>query len=774
MPDSSSDPGIPKVSIGMPVYNGGTLVAQAIESLCAQEFRDFELILSDNASTDGTEQVCRAYAAEDNRIRYVRRDQNYGMNNNGRHVLSLARAPYYMAAAHDDRWDPRFIGACVEQFEKNPSLVLVSPRVAFINTESASIDIPYPPLHTVGMGIRSRVAAIFNQINVGYNAYGMYRTDALRRIDMKIELFAGDVVMLLEIMFLGETAHVPEPLFTYRFKPRTTQEHVAAAIKGAPANKTVPLYTVLTINLLRAIVNAPADRKLKNILLSDAIQIVALKNGFWREQLLKENPGLRDYIEPERDGFLPSVEHNIVGAFAGLLLPHCPPGAPFEGIIELDEKHSDHALSALDRARPVPGRQEFADSLQNLIQTRRLIEALAYYDDYARYQVPSPAITKMGVFLESVRTTSVSRNRTSGNDTAKKVRVLVQAPFYPASANTVEITAMRRIMGRLSLLGHQVRVATTLPDDLSAIDIIHSFSTNPPDIVEGFINAAINGKKTFVLTPLWNPVFDYHAQAWLSFQTMKRYIEKGQRPETFAEMQHSMIATPFLPRYVSRGVVRYAHRLFASGRSESAALRQWDHGAPVSIVPLGSDLVPGEASAEPFIQKFGIRDFVLCSGELSTLNNQLMLLFILEHDDIPIVLADGGFTSDPYYAALCRKMKRKGPTIITGPIADDLLASGYRAARVHCLPAWYDRSGSAAIEAARYGCAVVASNQGVVRDYLGDFCLYCEPGSPGSIRAAIEKAFSERAIKGAQERASSFTWKKTVDGIEEVYRELTG
>lgn len=100
---------IPCVSIGMPVFNGGKYIREALDSLLAQTFTDFELIISDNASTDGTEAICREYEEKDSRIRYVRQTENRGAAANFRFVLGEARGEYFMWAACDDVWDVKYI-----------------------------------------------------------------------------------------------------------------------------------------------------------------------------------------------------------------------------------------------------------------------------------------------------------------------------------------------------------------------------------------------------------------------------------------------------------------------------------------------------------------------------------------------------------------------------------------------------------------------------------------------------------------------------------------
>ena len=107
----------PKVSIGMPVYNGEAFIREALDSLLAQTFTDFELIISDNASTDGTEAICREYAAKDERIRYLRQAENRGAPANFQCVLDEAVGEYFMWAAADDWWEKTFIQTTLELHE---------------------------------------------------------------------------------------------------------------------------------------------------------------------------------------------------------------------------------------------------------------------------------------------------------------------------------------------------------------------------------------------------------------------------------------------------------------------------------------------------------------------------------------------------------------------------------------------------------------------------------------------------------------------------------
>src|SRR5579863_9411434 len=112
----------PRLSVGMPVYNGERFVAQAIESILSQTFRDFELIISDNGSTDATETICREQAARDPRVRYYRSDRNRGAAWNHNRVVELARGEYFRWQCHDDYCDRILLEKCLAVIDKDPSV----------------------------------------------------------------------------------------------------------------------------------------------------------------------------------------------------------------------------------------------------------------------------------------------------------------------------------------------------------------------------------------------------------------------------------------------------------------------------------------------------------------------------------------------------------------------------------------------------------------------------------------------------------------------------
>lgn len=123
---------LPRISVGMFVYNGGESISQAITSILSQTFKEFELIISDNASTDETDAICREFAAKDTRIRYIRQERNLGAEANCLFVLDAAVGEYFMWAAHDDVRSPEYLEVNLEYLSAHPDYVASTSPVQFM------------------------------------------------------------------------------------------------------------------------------------------------------------------------------------------------------------------------------------------------------------------------------------------------------------------------------------------------------------------------------------------------------------------------------------------------------------------------------------------------------------------------------------------------------------------------------------------------------------------------------------------------------------------
>jgi glycosyltransferase involved in cell wall biosynthesis len=187
---------IPAVSIGMPVYNGAKYIREALDSLLAQSFTDFELIISDNASTDATTEICQEYAKKDGRIRYILQTENIGPTANFQLVLSEGQGRYFMWAAHDDRWSSNFLELTVAVLEND-----LGCDLAFSNFIERDLDSGKERLHKV-LPSNSK-SIIYNYITRTLNmcpsfVYGLYRVNTLKNIDF-IPMDFADVHFISEL-----------------------------------------------------------------------------------------------------------------------------------------------------------------------------------------------------------------------------------------------------------------------------------------------------------------------------------------------------------------------------------------------------------------------------------------------------------------------------------------------------------------------------------------------------------------------------------------------
>src|SRR5690349_13137281 len=130
----------PRVSIGMPVRNGQKYIREAIDSILAQTFTDWELIVCDNASTDATEQIVRDYAARDPRVRYHRNPTDIGPANNHNVGVQLSRGEYFRWHAHDDMIAPTYLEECVKTLDADPTIVCAYPRTVIVDGKGSFIE----------------------------------------------------------------------------------------------------------------------------------------------------------------------------------------------------------------------------------------------------------------------------------------------------------------------------------------------------------------------------------------------------------------------------------------------------------------------------------------------------------------------------------------------------------------------------------------------------------------------------------------------------------
>ncbi|MGH8730028.1 MAG: glycosyltransferase family 2 protein [Burkholderiales bacterium] len=203
----------PKVSIGLPVYNGEKLIAAAIESILAQTYSDFELIITDNASTDNTEAIGREYMKRDSRVRYVRNEKNMGAMYNFDHAFELARGEYFKWAAYDDTLTPDYLEKCVRVLEQDPSIILCQAKTLYVDSKGNTkrSNEKERKLHSTHAG--ERFWAVVIETHAIDEYYGVMRRDVLKQTSLNLRFPGSDKVLLAELAVLGPFVQIPEYLF---------------------------------------------------------------------------------------------------------------------------------------------------------------------------------------------------------------------------------------------------------------------------------------------------------------------------------------------------------------------------------------------------------------------------------------------------------------------------------------------------------------------------------------------------------------------------------
>jgi glycosyltransferase involved in cell wall biosynthesis len=205
----------PLVSIGLPVYNADRSLQRAIDTLLAQDYPNFELIISDNASTDDTWNICQQYEAQDSRIRIYRNANNLGATANFERVFALAQGEYFCWAAHDDWWEPTFVSQCVKRLETVPDSPLCHVIHVEVNEKQEPNEISYGvdlENNSVWQRTHSLMSA-WPMPNV--YIYGLFRSAMLRQFMPVLKIMAADTILLLKAAQLGPIVRVDEPLHKY-------------------------------------------------------------------------------------------------------------------------------------------------------------------------------------------------------------------------------------------------------------------------------------------------------------------------------------------------------------------------------------------------------------------------------------------------------------------------------------------------------------------------------------------------------------------------------
>ncbi|MDE2598240.1 MAG: glycosyltransferase [Rhodocyclaceae bacterium] len=268
------------LTIGMPVYNGERFIAQALQSLIAQEFRDWTMLVADNCSTDGTADIVEAFCRQDSRIRLVRHDHNLGAVPNFVFLAEQAKTPYFMWAAADDEWSANYVGACVAVLEADRKIGFASGAVVNTDLQGAHIRTYKPFSEFCKRGAVARLVSFAlareadGKANMIYSVYRTPLVQAVCRIPDIFEGWGSDMAFVAAVLARGRYAQMPEAVLLKRvvsdsdlntarllnagryeqiqfgghYPPEAYHAYATALIRGMP---TFALRSVMAFTMLR-------------------------------------------------------------------------------------------------------------------------------------------------------------------------------------------------------------------------------------------------------------------------------------------------------------------------------------------------------------------------------------------------------------------------------------------------------------------------------------------------------------------------------------------
>jgi glycosyltransferase involved in cell wall biosynthesis len=248
----------PRVSVGLPVYNGGRYVREAIDAVLAQTFSDFELVISDNASTDSTGKICRDVARNDPRVRYYRNAENLGAAPNFNRCFALARpTEYFKWITYDDLITDDFLERCVEVLDSDAGVSLAFPAMVHADAEgNVTSRQQKGDLSLVenepGRRAQRLIEYGLESPDIYWTLYGLMRRSALERTELHGNYIASDQVLLFQLALTGRFIQVRKALFIHRAHPNAwtmmtgrTPKGDALWFGGSSSSVVLPHWTLL-------------------------------------------------------------------------------------------------------------------------------------------------------------------------------------------------------------------------------------------------------------------------------------------------------------------------------------------------------------------------------------------------------------------------------------------------------------------------------------------------------------------------------------------------
>ncbi len=262
------------ITVGLPVYNSERYLRQSLDSLLAQTFPHFVLVISDNASTDNTAQICQHYAAADSRIQYSRNEANIGNPRNFNRVAGLAETRYLKWSTADDFWEPSFLERALEVMERDPAIALCYPQAVLVDADGRNPKNYDDVLHLLQEDPADRFLAVLDKIKLAHQHLGLIRMSHLHQTQLLGAYVASDINLLAELSLYGKFFELPHRLYFRRFHQdsgswkRGDAEHEAKRYHASGGDASVSTSGAATLEFFSAVRRSPLAVELQDAAVS--------------------------------------------------------------------------------------------------------------------------------------------------------------------------------------------------------------------------------------------------------------------------------------------------------------------------------------------------------------------------------------------------------------------------------------------------------------------------------------------------------------------------
>lgn len=204
----------PKLTIGIPVYNGERFLRQKLDSLLSQTFTDFQIIISDNASTDSTQEICKEYEKRDKRITYIQQEKNIGSKNNFMFVLQQAETKYFVWSAVDDIMEPQFLEKNINVLDSNNEFVGCISKIDYYVDDQKQSKSNFIQLDSI-VGTYEKKVRFYLRNSSANMIYAVYRTADLQKCKVLDPIGAWDSAIILSVLKYGNIHVISDTLLHF-------------------------------------------------------------------------------------------------------------------------------------------------------------------------------------------------------------------------------------------------------------------------------------------------------------------------------------------------------------------------------------------------------------------------------------------------------------------------------------------------------------------------------------------------------------------------------